>query len=85
LRDWLFEHVYRVNTVHDDFIKASRILRQLFLLFVEDEEMLVAQGGRRYPGDALPVSVADFIAGMTDRFAMNLYYRLFLPQPWKIL
>jgi dGTPase len=85
LRDWLFEHVYRVNTVHDDFIKASRILRQLFLLFVEDEEMLIAQGGRRYPGDALPVSVADFIAGMTDRFAMNLYYRLFLPQPWKIL
>lgn len=85
LRDWLFEHVYRINTVHDDFIKASRILRELFLFFVDDEEMLLAQGGRRYPGDPLRVSVADFIAGMTDRFAINLYHRLFLPQPWKIL
>jgi dGTPase len=31
------------------------------------------------------VSAADFVAGMTDRFAMNLYHRLFLPQPWKLL
>jgi dGTPase len=85
LRDWLFEHVYRVHTVHDDFVKASRILRELFLFFLDDEEMLIAQGGRRYPGDTLAVSVTDFIAGMTDRFAMNLYRRLFLPQPWKIL
>lgn len=85
LRDWLFEHVYRVNTVHDDFIKASRILRELFLFFAANEDILLAQGGRRYPGDPLPVSTADFIAGMTDRFAMNLYHRLFLPQPWKIL
>jgi dGTPase len=85
LRDWLFEHVYRVHTVHDDFVKASRILRELFLFFLDDEEMLIAQGGRRYPGDTLAVSVTDFIAGMTDRFAMNLYRRLFLPQPWKLL
>jgi len=85
LRDWLFEHVYRVDTVHDDFVKASRILRELFLFFAGREEALLAQGGRRYPGDSLAVSVADFIAGMTDRFAINLYHRLFLPQPWKIL
>lgn len=85
LRDWLFQHVYRVSSVHDDFIKASRILRELFLYFVDDEEALIAQGGRRFPGDPLPVSVADFIAGMTDRFAINLYHTLFLPQPWKIL
>jgi len=85
LRDWLFEHVYRINTVHDDFVKASRILRELFLFFADNEEVLLAHGGRRHPGDPLAVSVADFIAGMTDRFAINLYQRLFLPQPWKIL
>lgn len=85
LRDWLFANVYRVRTVHDDFVKASRILRELFLFFLDDEEALVAHGGRRFPGDPPAVSVADFVAGMTDRFAMNLYHRLFLPQPWKIL
>jgi dGTPase len=85
LREWLFENVYRVRTVHDDFVKASRVLRELFIYFVANEEELLAHGGRRYPGDPLEVSVADFIAGMTDRYALNLYRGLFLPQPWKIL
>lgn len=85
LRDWLFEHVYQVRSVHEDFVKASRMLRELFLFFAADEEALLRWGGRRLPGDPLEVSVADFIAGMTDRYALNLYHRLFLPQPWKIL
>lgn len=85
LRDWLFEHVYQVRTVHDDFEKASRILRELYLFFMDNETMLVEHGGRRLPGDPLEISVADFLAGMTDRYAMNLYHKLFLPQPWKIL
>jgi dGTPase len=85
LRDWLFEHVYQVPSVHDDFEKASRVLRELFGFFSENEKALLTHGGRRLPGDALIVSVVDFIAGMTDRYAINLYHRLFLPQPWKIL
>ncbi len=85
LRDWLFAHVYQVRTVHDDFVKASRILRELFLFFMQNEDVLLSHGGDRYPGDSMEVSVVDFIAGMTDRFAINLYHRLFLPQPWKIL
>jgi dGTPase len=36
-------------------------------------------------GDPAEVAVADFLAGMTDRYAMNLYQQLFLPQPWKVL
>lgn len=85
LRDWLFEHVYQVRTVHEDFEKASRILRELYLFFVSNEGALVQHGGRRFQGDRLEISVADFVAGMTDRYAMNLYHKLFLPQPWKIL
>lgn len=84
LRDWLFDHVYRAETVHDDFEKASRILRELYGYFMEKEDALLIHGGRRYPGDSLETSVADFIAGMTDRYAMNLYHKLFLPKPWKI-
>ncbi len=84
LRDWLFENVYQARPVHDDFVKASRILRELFHYFLEDEKALLAHGGRRYPGDSPEVSVSDFIAGMTDRYAINLYHELFLPKPWKI-
>ena len=50
-----------------------------FSYFLEDEQALLANGGRRFPGDSMEVSVTDFIAGMTDRFAINLYHKLFLP------
>ena len=85
LRDWLYENVYRIRSVHDDFNKAARILRELYQYFVQDEAQLTAYGGRRREGDSMEVSTADFLAGMTDRYAMNLYHELFLPQPWKIL
>lgn len=85
LRAWLFERVYEIDAVHSDFVKASRMLRELFNYFVANEADFIAAGGRRYCEDSLEVSVADFIAGMTDRFALALYSRLFLPQPWKPL
>lgn len=85
LRSWLFERVYQVDAVHDDFIKASRMLRELFNYFVENEAVFITFGGRRLPGDSLVTAVADFIAGMTDRFALSLYSRIFLPQPWRAL
>lgn len=85
LRSWLFEHVYRIDRVHEDFVKASHLLRELFLYFIDNEEVFLRHGGRRLDDDSLEVSVADFIAGMTDRFALALYGRLFLPQPWKAI
>ncbi len=85
LRAWLFERVYQVDAVHSDFEKASRMLRELFVFFVENEKDFASFGGRRLAEDPIEVSVADFIAGMTDRFALALYSQIFLPQPWKPL
>ncbi|WP_026362237.1 deoxyguanosinetriphosphate triphosphohydrolase [Geopsychrobacter electrodiphilus] len=85
LRSWLFERVYESDAVHSDFVKASRMLRELFNFFIDNEAIFLREGGRRYSSDSLEVSVADFIAGMTDRFALALYSRLFLPQPWRPL
>lgn len=85
LRTWLFDRVYQVDAVHADFEKASRMLRELFVYFVENEETFVRLGGRLHVQDPVEVSVADFIAGMTDRFALALYSQIFLPQPWKPL
>lgn len=83
LRNWLFDRVYQVDHVHVDFVKASRLLSELFLYYRENEDLFLAHGGRRLPGDELDVSIADFIAGMTDRFALALYHQIFLPQPWR--
>lgn len=83
LRSWLFEYVYRAPCVQAEFDKASSLLRHLFRYFVGNEEIFLRHGGHRYPGDPLDVSVADFLAGMTDRFALTLYRELFLPKPWQ--
>jgi len=83
LRAWLFEKVYQADSVNREFIKASRIVANLFDYFMENPPAMVACGGAMHERDPLPVSVADFIAGMTDRYAINLYRELFLPKPWK--
>lgn len=85
LRNWLFEHVYRSPCVQSEFAKASSLLRQLFCYFVDNEESFLRHGGHRYNNDNLDVSVADFLAGMTDRFALALYRQIFLPNPWRTL
>jgi dGTPase len=85
LRNWLYEHVYQIDRVHEDFVKASYLLRELFRYFITNEPIFLQHGGRRLEGDSLDVSVADFIAGMTDRFALALFDKLFLPHSWKTI
>lgn len=85
LRDWLFRFVYQADPVVADFHKASHVLRELFRYFMAHPAELITCGGRRSGDDPPEISVADFLAGMTDRYALNLYQQLFLPQPWKVL
>jgi dGTPase len=85
LRSWLFEYVYHAPCVQAEFDKAAALLRQLFRHFTDNRDVFIACGGHQYPGDSLAVSVADFLAGMTDRFALSLYRQLFLPQPWRVM
>lgn len=85
LRAWLYRHVYQAPAVEEDFRKASRVLRELFAYFVDNPEQIAAYGGYRGAGDAVEVVVADFLGGMTDRYALNLYQKLFFPQPWKAI
>ncbi|MEE4255047.1 MAG: deoxyguanosinetriphosphate triphosphohydrolase [Desulfuromusa sp.] len=83
LRSWLFDHVYQAESVQSEFNKASHLLHELFHYFCENQAVFLQYGGQRFSGDPLEVSVADFIAGMTDRFALSLYRECFLPQPWR--
>ena len=83
LRDWLFDHVYRSERVQADFEKASYILRELYDHFLRNPEGLSSHAGSEHDTETSEISVADFIAGMTDRYALALYQDLFMPRPWK--
>jgi dGTPase len=80
LRDFLFAEVYLRTAATDEHDRAIRLLRELFAHFLEHPDELPPEY-HRVPGD-LPTRVADFIAGMTDRYAVRTYEQLFLPQGW---
>ncbi len=71
--------------MNDDFEKASHVLRELFRYFIDKQEELERYSGRRLQNENPEIIVADFIAGMTDRFAINLYNKIFLPRPWSVV
>ncbi|MBN2644352.1 MAG: deoxyguanosinetriphosphate triphosphohydrolase [Desulfuromonadaceae bacterium] len=85
LRDWLFQHVYQVASVHDDFAKAERLISELFAYFMSRPEIMPHYGAAPLSDESLETQVADFIAGMSDRYALRLYEELFLPRPWRSL
>ncbi len=85
LRDFLYERVYDNPTVHDDFIKASKILEELYGYFVRHADWFLETLAQPVPDEPVEILAADFIAGMTDRYALYLYEKIFMPQPWKVL
>jgi dGTPase len=80
LRDFLFERVYLRDEARAEQEKAIGLVRSLFAYFLDHPD-LVPEEYHRAPGD-LPTRVADYIAGMTDRYALRVYEQLFLPQGW---
>ncbi len=80
LRDFLFERVYLRDEARAEQEKAVGLVRSLFGHYLEHPDE-VPEEYHRAPGD-LPTRVADYIAGMTDRYALRTYERLFLPQGW---
>ena len=87
LRQFLYDNVYRSTRVHNEFVKAKKILSELYSYFLGNEIMLKKElKGMKmadfiYINQPKELSVCDIIASMTDRYAMNLYYKLFFPSP----
>jgi len=82
LRDFMFERVYLRAEAHEQQEKAIGVIRSLFAHYLDHPEEIPAEYGAA-PGD-LPTQVVDYIAGMTDRYALRTFERLFLPQGWML-
>ncbi len=79
LREFLFHNVYRAPVVHNEFIKASKMLREIFLYCIEHPDFVAGGMGDFGRSISPERRVCDFVASMTDTFARNLYQSLFLP------
>jgi dGTPase len=84
LREFMFDHVYLGPVARREHAKIRTVIRSLFDHYVESPELLPAPGplssapGRG--GDALAQRVTDYLAGMTDRYCLNAFEALNVPQ-----
>ena len=83
LRQFLYDNVYRAPKVENEFVKATKILSELFWYFMENKdklnEELLKMGLVESKRQKKARVVCDLISSMTDRYAMNLYSNIFLP------
>jgi dGTPase len=80
LREFMFERVYLRVEAQAEQDKAINVIRALFAHYLEHPEEIPDEY-HHAPGDA-PSRIADYVSGMTDRFALRTYERLFLPESW---
>src|SRR5439155_1102349 len=82
LRRYLFDAVYENTAATAEFRKAADILEGLWEKVHErPAEFLDA---RTIEQDGLDAAARDFLAGMTDRYAVRLFEQMFIPKPWAI-
>ena len=80
LRSFLFDAVYENQVATAEFKKAAGILGGLWHKVRERPAEYLDP--RVLKDEGLDAAARDFVAGMTDRYAVNLYEQLFIPKPW---
>lgn len=84
LRSFLFEAVYKNPEAKGEESKAKEMLAQLFRYYVKNPDKLPdVYKIRLGTEDTIERCVCDYIACMTDRFAIETYRKLFIPEVWR--
>ncbi|GHU65057.1 deoxyguanosinetriphosphate triphosphohydrolase-like protein [Clostridia bacterium] len=79
LRSFLFERVYRAEWALREETKIDGLMESLYSRFVADPRLLPPEFHARALYETVERSAVDYLAGMTDRFALDRYRRLFMP------
>ena len=84
LRQFMFERVYKNPVAKGEESKARRILQELYTYYIAHPEALPQDFQPQLTFEGLPRVVCDYIAGMTDKYAMYKYDELFIPTGWQV-
>jgi dGTPase len=86
LRDFLYRNVYYNNAVHGEFHKAMSLIERLWEHFLGDIERFYVEYWPAALRDGSPEDdVRDFLAGMTDAYAVEIHEKIFTPRRWFVL
>ncbi|MTI94803.1 MAG: deoxyguanosinetriphosphate triphosphohydrolase [Firmicutes bacterium] len=79
LREFMFENVYIGSRPKEEEVKARYVITMLYKHFTANPHALPTNDSV----DSSPQRICDYIAGMTDRYAISLFKGLYLPTPWQ--
>ena len=82
LHTFMFEKVYTNPVCKSEEIKAAALIQKLFDYYTEVPERLPPLYREIALCDGLEAAACDFIAGMTDRYAVRVFNDIFVPKAW---
>ena len=82
--NFMYDAVYRNPTAKGEESKVKGILGGIFDHYLHNRDQLPVEFQRIAEADGLERAVCDYIAGMTDGYAMEVYSRLFIPAAWSV-
>ena len=84
LRQFLFQNVYRNPVAKGEESKARGIIQALYEYYNKNPDRLPADFIPQLDFDGMSRVVCDYIAGMTDKFAVDKYEEIFIPSAWAV-
>ena len=85
LRQFMFDNLYRNSVAKTEETKAKELLRRLFFYYMERPEIMPEQFTRMIvDGEKVDRVVCDYIAGMTDQYAIAKFNEFFVPLAWQV-
>ena len=85
LRQFMFEHVYFGSKAKEQESRAEVMIRMLFKHYNEVPVDMGRDAGKSMERFGLKQTVTDYIAGMTDRYAVNAFKDIYIPKGWNKL
>ena len=84
LRSFMFERVYRNPIAKGEESKAKDMLKRLFEYYINHPEALPEDFHPQLSFEGMERTVCDYIAGMTDNYAVDKFTQIFIPAGWQV-
>ena len=84
LRSFMFERVYRNPVAKGEETKAKDMLKRLFEFYINHPDKIPVDFQPQLSLDGMERTVCDYIAGMTDNYAVDKFSQIFIPDGWHV-
>lgn len=83
LRNFMFSNVYEDKTAKGEEFQAMHVVKELYGYYIENPQKMPEEFFNRTNKESKQECVKDYIAGMTDRYAIDCYNEIFVPKGWR--